>query len=60
VLAAWYRAFLSVIEKYAPLQRKRVKPYTSPVVNAMKILDKLKREKTLEDTNVNVHLYGTV
>ena len=60
MLAAWYRAFLSVIEKYAPLRRKRVKSYTSPVVNAMKILDKLKQEKTFEDNNVDVHLYDTV
>ena len=55
MLVAWYEAFLPVIEKHAPLRRKRVKHPTllqwlSPdIITAMKTRDKLKKEKKFED-----------
>ena len=54
-LATWYEAFLRVIEKHAPLRRKRVKHPTLPqwlspdIITAMKTRDKLKKEKKFED-----------
>ena len=54
-LSAWYEAFLPVIEKHAPLRRKRVKHPTLPqwlstdIIKAMKTHDKFKQEKKFED-----------
>ncbi|WP_419598339.1 reverse transcriptase domain-containing protein [Thiolapillus sp.] len=54
-LVAWYEAFLPVIEKHAPLRRKRVKHPTLPqwlspdIITAMKTRNKLKKEKKFED-----------
>ena len=51
MLVTWYEAFLPVIEKHAPLRRKRVKHPTllqwlSPdIITAMKTRDKLKKER---------------
>ena len=51
VLATWYEAFLRVIEKHAPLRRKRVKHPTLPqwlspdIITAMKTRNKLKKRK---------------
>ena len=50
-LVAWYEVFLPVIEKHAPLQRKRVIHPTLPqwlspdIITAMKTRDKLKKER---------------
>ena len=50
-LVAWYEAFLPVIEKHAPLRRKRVKHPTLPqwlspdIITAMKTRDKFKKRK---------------
>ena len=58
-LSAWYEAFLPVIEKHAPLRRKRVKHPTLPqwlstdIIKAMKTRDKLKQEKKFEDYKKN-------
>ena len=50
-LAFWYDAFLPVVNKHAPLRRKRVKhpklpPWlTKDIIQAMVLRDKLKRDK---------------
>ena len=56
-LSAWYETFLSVIEKHAPLRRKRVKHVyptlpqwlSTEIIKAMKTSDKLKQEKKFKD-----------
>ena len=54
-LIIWYDGFLPVIEKHAPLRRKRVKHPTLPqwlstdIITAMKTRDKLKKEKKFDD-----------
>ena len=55
-LVAWYEAFLPVIQKHAPLRRKRVKHPTLPqwlspdIITAMKTRDKLKKKRSLKIT----------
>ena len=54
-LSAWYEAFLPVIEKHAPIRRKRFKQPTLPqwlstdIIKAMKTRDKFKQENKFED-----------
>lgn len=54
-LTAWYEAFLPVVDKHAPLRKKRVKHPRLPqwlstdIIKAMKIRDKLKKEKKFDD-----------
>ena len=54
-LTAWYEAFLPVVEKHAPIRRRRVKHPTLPqwlsseIIKAMKLRDRLKRDKKFED-----------
>ena len=54
-LSAWCEAFLPVIEKHAPLRRKRVKHPTLPqwlstdIIKATKTRDKFKQENKFED-----------
>ena len=54
-LSAWCEAFLPVIQKHAPLRRKRVKYPTLPqwlstdIIKAMKTRNKFKQEKKFED-----------
>ena len=53
-LAFWYDVFLSVVNKHAPLRRKRVKhpklpPWlTKDIIQAMALRDKLKRDKLFD------------
>ena len=53
-LASWYDAFLPVVNKHAPLRRKRVKhpklpPWlTKDIIQAMTFRDKLKRDKLFD------------
>ena len=53
-LAFWYDAFLPVVNKHAPLRRKRVKhpklpPWlTKDIIQAMTFRDKLKRDKLFD------------
>ena len=55
VLTAWYEAFLPVVEKHAPIRRRRVKHSTLPqwlspeIVTAMKFRDRHKHDKIFED-----------
>jgi hypothetical protein len=50
-LSLWYNVFMPIVDKHAPLRRRRVKRQTVPgwltadLVNAMKLRDKLKKEK---------------
>ena len=52
---AWYEAFLPVVEKHAPIRKRRVKHPTLPqwlsseIIKAMKLRDRLKRDKKFED-----------
>ena len=54
-LTAWYEAFLPVVEKHAPVRKRRVKHSTLPqwlsseIIKAMKHRDRLKRDKKFED-----------
>ena len=54
-LTAWYEAFIPVVEKHAPIRRRRVKHPTLPqwlsseIIKAMKLRDRLKRDKKFED-----------
>ena len=54
-LTAWYEAFLPVVEKHAPIRKRRVKHPTLPqwlsseIIKAMKLRDRLKRDKKFED-----------
>ena len=54
-LTAWYEAFLPVVEKHAPVRKRRVKHPTLPewlsseIIKAMKLRDRLKRDKKFED-----------
>ena len=54
-LSAWYEACPLVVEKHAPLRRKRIKHPTLPqwlstdIIKAMKTPEKLKQEKKFED-----------
>ena len=54
-LTAWYEAFLTVVEKHAPVRKRRVKHPTLPqwlsseIIKAMKLRDRLKRDKKFED-----------
>ena len=53
-LAFWYDVFLSVVNKHAPLRRKRVKhpklpPWlTKDIIQAMTLRDKRKRDKPFD------------
>ena len=55
-LVTWYEGFLPVIEKHAPLRRKRVKDPALPkwlspdIITAMKTRDKLKKKRSLKIT----------
>ena len=54
-LTAWYEAFIPVVEKHAPIRRRRVKHPTLPqwlsseIIKTMKLRDRLKRDKKFED-----------
>ena len=53
-LAFWYDAFLPVVNKHAPLRRKRVKRpklppwFTKDIIQAMALRDKRKRDKLFD------------
>ena len=53
-LASWYDAFLPVVNKHAPLRRKRVKhpklpPWlTKDIIQTMALRDKLQRDKLFD------------
>ena len=53
-LAFWYDAFLPVVNKHAPLRRKRMKhpklpPWlTKDIIQAMALRDKLKRDSLFD------------
>lgn len=54
-LSAWYTLFLSVLDKHAPVRRKRVRSDEQPqwlnqeIIHAMKYRDKLRREKRFDE-----------
>ena len=54
-MLAWYDIFMPIIDKHAPLRKKRVKhpkhpPWlTKDVIVAMAIRDRLKKEKKFDD-----------
>ncbi|WP_419587318.1 endonuclease/exonuclease/phosphatase family protein, partial [Thiolapillus sp.] len=54
-MLAWYNIFMPIIDKHAPLRKKRVKhpklpPWlTKDVIGAMAIRDRLKKEKKFDD-----------
>ena len=58
-LTAWYEAFIPVVEKHAPIRRRRVKHPTLPqwlspeIIKAMKLRDSLKRDKKYLRTRRN-------
>jgi hypothetical protein len=47
----WYNIFLPIVDKHAPVRKKRVKQQTLPgwltsdIIQAMEIRDRLKKEK---------------
>ena len=53
-LVFWYDAFVPVVNKHAPLRRKRVKHpkltswLTKDIIQAMTLRDKLKRDKLFD------------
>ena len=53
-LAFWYDSFLPIVNKYAPLRRKRVKhpklpPWlTKDIIQTMALRDKLQRDKLFD------------
>ena len=54
-MLAWYNIFMPIIDKHAPLRKKRVKhpklpPWlTKDVIGAMAICDRLKKEEKFDD-----------
>ena len=54
-VAAWYNLFSPIVDKHAPIRRKRVKHQTLPgwlnekIMTAMKLRDKLKKEKKFDE-----------
>ena len=50
-LTAWYEDFVPVVEKHAPIRKRRIQHPTFPqflkpdIISVMKIRDKLKHEK---------------
>ena len=54
-LSAWYRVFLPILDKHAPIRRKRVKHTSHPpwlnqdIIQAMKYRDDLRRQKCFDD-----------
>jgi hypothetical protein len=56
-VTTWYNVFLPIVDKHAPLRKKRVKQQTLPgwlnkdIIEAMEVRDKLKKEKTFAEYN---------
>ena len=54
-LSFWYKTFLAVVDKHAPLRSKRVKHQTLPkwltqdVIEAMALRDQLKKENKISE-----------
>ena len=46
---AWYEAFPPVVEKHAPIRRRLPQWLSSEIIKAMKLRDRLKRDKKSED-----------
>ena len=57
-LASWYDTFVPIVNKHAPIRRRRVKHKTLPswltadIMEAMKIRDQLKRDKHIDQYKI--------